>query len=197
MRHNKITTLISISILLLIITSFNCYERIEIYKEEAFKAYDLINDVRANPNNYFEEFKLAKHLKINNKQLVWNDTLARIAEGKAYDMAKRNYFDHVDPDGYGINYFINKAGYKLESDWLTSKSDNYFESICAGSDDGHDTIKTLIIDDGVPSFGHRNHLLGIEDWNSTLVDIGIGFVRCESGCEYNTYVSVIIAKHHW
>ncbi|MEI9807661.1 MAG: hypothetical protein WDO16_07150 [Bacteroidota bacterium] len=112
-------------------------------------------------------------------------------------MANRDYFGHTDPDGYAINYFIHKSGYILNADWLKNKSDNYFESIIAESPDGETAIKRFIIDEGVPSLGHRKHLLGIGEWNASLVDIGIGFARRDAGSTYQTYVSLVIAKHNW
>jgi len=112
-------------------------------------------------------------------------------------MATRNYYGHIDPDGYGINYFINKSGYKLIPQWTKKKGDNSFESIAAEVENGENAIRTFIIDEGVPSRGHRNHLLGVGQWNESLVDIGIGFARRDSGSNYKTYVSVVIAKHNW
>jgi len=164
---------------------------------EARKAFVLINLVRKNPAAYFKELNLNASLKITSTPLVWNDTLARVAEQKALDMAKRNYFEHVDPDGYGMNHFINKAGYALEKDWLDHPKNNYFESLGAGYSDGIAAVKGLIIDKYVPSMGHRNHLLGIGLNNKYLKDIGIGFVRIPNGREYITYMSVVIAKHQW
>jgi uncharacterized protein YkwD len=166
-------------------------------KEEARKAFDFLNDIRTNPAKYYGEFEFLKTTEVKKTRLSWNDTLAKVAEAKAFDMADRNYYGHVDPEGYGMNYFINKSGYKLNSKWLQNKSENYFESIAAGSAGGEQVIRTFVIDKGVPSLGHRNHLLGVGDWNASLVDIGIGFVRRESGSTYKTYISVIIAKHDW
>lgn len=37
--------------------------------------------------------------------------LMQSAAAKAADMATRNYFDHVNPDGYRMAYWINNAGY--------------------------------------------------------------------------------------
>ena len=132
---------------------------------------------------------------MTNKKLVWNETLAKAAEAKAMDMAKRNYFSHVSPEGYGMNYFISKEGYSLNPEWLEHHSDNFFESIQAGAPDGEAAIKDLILDEGVPELGHRKHLLGMGEWNCTLVDVGIGTVVTAAGSEFRTYTSVIIAKH--
>jgi len=96
-----------------------------------------------------------------------------------------------------MNYFINKSGYRLDPAWLKLKSDNYFESLAANHSSGIDMIKALIIDKQTPSLGHRIHLLGLNEWNATLGDIGIGFSRRNSGSNYKTYICVIIAKHNW
>lgn len=167
-------------------------------KDEAVKAYTFLNDIRVNPDKYVLRFPFIKNEKVRKTKLIWNDTLARVAEAKALDMANKNYFAHVDPLGYGMNYYINKAGYKLNADWLKDKRENNFESIVAGIEDGEEAIAVLIMDEGVPSLGHRIHLLGLdEDFDVSLKDIGIGFARRKEGGEYTTYVSVIIAMHDW
>ena len=166
-------------------------------KVAAKNAFNLINSIRHNPKKYSKEFRFKSYLKINNTALKWNETLSKVAEFKANEMATRNYFSHRSPEGYGMNYFINKAGYLLEAEWTKNNSDNFFESIAAGVNDEYDLVKTMIIDAGTPDFGHRNHLLGIGKWNASLIDIGIGFARRDSGSTYNTYVSIVIAKHHW
>ncbi len=58
--------------------------------------------------------------------LTWNDALGKAAQAKAEDMAKRDYMDHVDPDGCGMNIKINEAGYKLRPDWYSDKKNNNF-----------------------------------------------------------------------
>jgi uncharacterized protein YkwD len=177
--------------------SFTGNEPAIIDKQEAQKAFDYLSEVRSNPDNFSEELTYKKGLKVSGIKLMWNENLAKVAEQKALDMATRNYFGHVDPDGYGINYFISKSGYKLNPDWLKAKSDNYFESLAANHATGIDMIKALIIDKQTPSLGHRIHLLGLNDWNASLTDIGIGFSKRNSGSTYQTYICVIIAKHNW
>jgi uncharacterized protein YkwD len=167
-----------------------------VVKEEAQQAFQLINAIRSNPEKYYKELHLNSKLRITKTPLRWNDTLAKVAEAKALDMAKRNYFAHVNPDGYGINYLINQSGYKLNADWLKDKKENFFESIGSGYDSGQEAVKALIIDADDPSMGHRDHLLGIKDWDASLVDIGIGFVKCDGG-KYQSYTCIIIAKHNW
>ena len=167
-----------------------------VVKEEAQQAFQLLNTIRKNPDKYYKELHLNSKLHITQAPLRWNDTLAKVAEAKALDMAKRNYFDHVNPEGYGINYFINQSGYTLNADWLKNKKENFFESIGSGHDSGQAAVKSLIIDEEDATKGHRDHLLGIGDWDASLHDVGIGFVKCDGG-KYQSYICIIIAKHNW
>ena len=169
---------------------------ISVDKTEAKKAFEYLNQIRAKPDS----FSLAIGINLKGikpaSQLKWNDQLAKVAEAKALDMAKRNYFSHLTPEGKGINILINAAGYKLNKEWLKNKSENSFESIQSGAKDGKEVIRLLIIDNYDKELGHRKHLLGINDWNKDLKDIGIGFVRAPDN-KYKTYISIIIAKHDW
>lgn len=180
-----------------LLTSFQNKSEVVIDKTEAQKAFHLLMDIRRNPVNYHKELGFPKSNKPSAIKLKWNEKLAGVAEAKAIDMAKRNYFGHVDPDGYGINYFINESGYKLVPDWIKNKSLNYFESLAVNTSGGEESIKYLIIDAKTPSLGHRKHLLGLDKWNASLTDIGIGFARRENGSKYKTYTCIIIAKHDW
>lgn len=165
-------------------------------REEAQKAYVLLNKIRIDPSAFAEEMPFLAEIA-KKHPLKWNDTLAAVAEAKALDMANRNYVGHVDSEGYGMNYYINKAGYKLKDKWLTAKEANYFESISAGAPDGETTIRNLLWDKNVPSLGHRKHLLGLDEWNAAMVDIGIGYVKGDGNSRYKSYVCVLIARHDW
>lgn len=165
-------------------------------KDEAQKAFTLLNQIRSNPAAFTDEMPFLAEMG-KKPLLKWNDTLARVAEAKALDMATRKYVGHVDPDGYGLNYKINEAGYKLNDKWLASKELNYFESISAGAPSGEQAIRNLVIDKGVSTLGHRKHLLGLDEWTASLYDIGIGYARPEQNQPYMSYVCVIIAKHNW
>jgi len=58
--------------------------------------------------------------------------LTQVARARAYDMANRGYFDHVNPDGIGPNYLVEQAGYRLPDWWGDHPSANYIEYIAAG-----------------------------------------------------------------
>ena len=163
---------------------------------EAKKAYLYLNKVRANPAAFSKE--IGSNLTAIQKKpsLKWNDTLAKIARTKAMDMVNRKYEGHITPEGYGINYMMDTAGYKLNKDWLKDPKMNTFESWQAGASNGEDMIRALILDTYDKKLGHRDHLLGVSDWNSKLVDIGIAFVQSPDS-KYKTYSVVIIARHNW
>ncbi len=163
---------------------------------ELQEALDFLNNVRANPNAYSNEIGVSLIDIDPMHPLKWNVNLAAAAQRKAQDMADRNYFAHVDPDGYGMNYFIQNAGYQLISDFLRENASNNFESLSAGSETPKKSIIDLIIDEGVVGYGHRKHLLAIDDFWKPCYDIGIGW-GYNANSTYKTYCCVLIAKHNW
>lgn len=185
-------------------TFFSCFSvrndsvvRPRVDRSEAKTAFALLNDIRQRPEAFQHELGLTSLNGISRTPLRWNSTLAKVAEARALDMAQRDYFDHTDPDGFGPNYHINQAGYTLNPDWLKHKETNNFESIGANHPTAVDGIKALIAGKNSPGFRHRAHLLGMDEWNASLNDVGIGFVRAPSGSPYQSYICVIIAKHDW
>lgn len=181
-----------------LLSSFQSNKKARLDKDEAARAFQYLNKIRTNPEKFRDQFPFLSKHKLQKTALTWNEQLAKVAETKALDMANRKYFSHVDPEGYGMNYYIQKGGYQLNKDWLKNKRSNNFESLAYGLKDGESTINTLIIDKGIPGLGHRKHLLGIDDWNSSLTDIGIGFASIERRAGYpETYVCILIAKHDW
>ncbi|MCW8311013.1 CAP domain-containing protein [Sphingobacterium sp. InxBP1] len=170
-------------------------QRIRVDQRQAKEAYELLNRIRLNPEKYKRELKLFNLHKIKRTELRWNKQLAEVAVYRAKDMAKRAYFDHVSPEGYGPNYFIAQAGYALNPDWLKKRSANNFESIAANRASATDAIKALIIGREAPGYHHRTHLLGMDQWNGSLYDVGIGYVTCKGAIPYESYLVVIIAKH--
>ena len=167
---------------------------------EEKQALEYLNKVRNNASKYSSEIGVNLSYIDRKPSLTWNSILAKVAQEKAEDMARRNYFSHTDLDNQGINILIHKQGYNLPHEWIKKKNTNYFESLGAGYSGGVEAIKDLIKDEGVNPPGHRNHLLGITDFWSNCYDVGIGFVYKEDINEqasYPTYICIIIAKKNW
>lgn len=172
-------------------------KNIKIDRREAKEAFEYLNDFRKNPDRYARNLGISRLKNVSPIQLRWNDTLAKVAEFRAKDMARRNYFDHVDPDGNGVNFYIQQTGYSLNPAWLKKRSNNNFESIGANHDSAVDVMKSFIIGKGSPGYMHRKHVLGMTEWYAPMEDIGIAFVRVPKGSTYKTYMVVLIARHDW
>lgn len=181
--------------------SFSSQDQELSFKLKSIQAYEYLQKVRSVRSFRVKEFPFLSKAQVSNVSLKWNDTLYQVAKAKIEDMVKGKYFAHVDKKGFGINHYIHKAGYELDQNFLKTKNQNNFESIAFSLDktaSSIDLIKQLIIDKGVPSLGHRKHLLGLDEFYKTLYDIGIAYAEFPNK-EYptlvNAYLVVIIAKH--
>lgn len=164
-------------------------------KKESLKAIEYLNRLRQNPKAYVDStgtssLKYAKPKPV----LAVDSILMKVAKLKAMDMAEKNYFDHVNKEGEGINWMLNANGYTLEARWTQKKSMNAFESIAAGYATGIENINTLILDKGQDPPGHRQHLLGMTDFWSDCTDIGAA-IAYNPKSKYKYYFVIIIAKH--
>jgi hypothetical protein len=184
----------TISILFILSSSFFSFQKptTEILKDPAYQSYLFLNEVRSDPKAYSKSFGINLNNVKPSPALIWSDTLAREAERKAADMATQNYFAHVDKKGYGMNYYVNKAGYKLPEFWLDNKKNNQVESLGANTEGAEGFIKQLIIDKGVPELGHRKHLLSMGPFYQQNTHIGIG-IAYNPKSEYGYYCCVLIA----
>lgn len=108
--------------------------------------------------------------------------LAGVARARAKDMARRNYFSHVNPDGLAANYLVRQAGYVLPDWWGTSPTDNYIESIAAGY-----STPQKAWEGWMNSTGHRTHILGLDPFYTAETSYGVGYYYDAS----STY------KHYW
>jgi len=157
------------------------------------KALALLNKVRKNPNAYSARFGTSLQGIAPRPDLHWNDSLAAVAERKAWSMASRGYFSHVDPEGYGINYFINKS-YPIGDDQLTDNKLSNLEAIQGGAPSGEGAIKNIVTDFEKQDPTGRQLVLGEGDFNGSLTDVGIGYVHATTSNKYETYTVIILAK---
>lgn len=118
-----------------------------------------------------------------------NEILMRVAEDRADDMAERNYFDHVNPDGVAANYLVRKAGYKLPDFYGKGPKDNNIECIGAGYPTAL-AVWTVLTEH---SPGHRVALLGENSFYRDQNEYGVGYCH-KPGSVYEHYWVVIIAR---
>ena len=119
--------------------------------------------------------------------LTCNPILAQVASERAVDMGVREYFGHVNPDGYGPNYLVEHAGYLLPDYYDQSPIGNNIESIAAGY-----TSAAAVWEAWMGSEAHRVHLLGLTDFWEDQYEYGVGYAYVE-GSPYGHYWVVLTA----
>ncbi len=120
-----------------------------------------------------------------------NPILMAQAMRKANDMVQRRYYGHVDPDGFGMNYFLRRAGYPLPSYYLTSNEANNVESLAAGPDfnTADAAFQALIA-----SSRHRPQILGLTPGWLAQDEYGVGYVF-NPDSKYENYWVILTAKN--
>jgi uncharacterized protein YkwD len=119
--------------------------------------------------------------------MVLDPVIQAVAEARAKDMAVRNYFSHVNPDGVAANYLLRQAGYQLPAWWGTDPTANYVESIAAGYSSPSDTWTQWM--DSPP---HKEHLLAQNSFFATETHYGVGYYY-DPNSTYQYYWVVITA----
>jgi uncharacterized protein YkwD len=115
--------------------------------------------------------------------LVMNARLSAAARAHSRDMSARRFFAHVNPDGRDPGERLRQAGYS----WRDCG-----ENISAGLADPAAALDDLLVDEGVPDFGHRVSLLSLEPRLHRQDEIGIGAVT-GSG-PYRHYYTFALAR---
>jgi hypothetical protein len=138
-----------------------------------------------------QEQAIANDLVTNPDQgrpyMVLDPVIVAVARARAKDMAARNYFSHVNPDGVAANYLLRQAGYQLPAWWGTDPSANYVESIAAGYSSPSDTWTQWM-----NSPPHKEHLLAQNSFFATETHYGVGYYY-DPNSTYQYYWVVITA----
>ena len=134
----------------------------------------IANDLVSNPNQH-------------RPALILDPVIEAVARARAKDMAVRNYFSHVNPDGVAANYLLRQAGYILPASWPTTPNLNYVESIAAGYADPSSTWTAWM-----NSPDHKTHLLGLNSFYAGETHYGVGYYY-DANSTYQSYWVVITA----
>ncbi len=181
------------SLILLPSFTINPEKGVYLDKAQEQKAFVLLNKVRKDPNAYSERYGVSLRGIAPRTDLVWNDSLAVVAERKAMSMAMRGYFGHVDPDGNGINIIINKS-YPLSDDLIKDKKLGTLEALEGGAPSGEVAIKNIVTDKAHTGQEGRKLVLGEGDFNASLNEVGIGYVHGTGSTKYWSYTVIILGK---
>jgi len=168
-------------------------EPLEPNAEEQLLIY-LLNKARSDPPAYGKSIELDLSGVAPQRALAVSKELTASSRFRADDMLKRNYFDHVDPDGLGPNSRALEFGYALGRNYKRDKIINNIESICAGYDKAGDILKSLIVDEGIENLGHRKQLLGMQPFHALAREIGVGILpRGTLTAKYEAYCTIHLA----
>jgi uncharacterized protein YkwD len=135
-----------------------------------------------------EERAIAKlaseHPQQRRPRMTHDAHLHIVARAKARDMARRDYFDHVDPDGFGPNRVITMTGYGLPDHYSKARSGNNVESIVAG------TVFTpaTAFREWMKSPPHRDHVLARANFYRDQTRFAVGYFRSPDRILRNYYV---------
>ncbi|MBP2473204.1 uncharacterized protein YkwD [Crossiella equi] len=109
----------------------------------------------------------AERAKAGCPALTLNAALGKAAGGHSADMAQRNFFDHVNPDGAGPVQRATAAGYRYRM---------LGENIYAGRRDARSAMTAWM-----NSAGHRRNIL-----NCGYRELGVGYAD-RAGSRYRYY----------
>ena len=151
----------------------------------------IVNQARHDPQAYATSIGRSGMLDAVDatQPLALNETLYDSAQWKSNDMVANNYFGHTDSQGRSPSQLIAAFGYSMDTG--PGGAYNGPESIAAGYSSPADTVEALIVDQGVPSLGHRKHLLS---WgtpsNSYHNEIGVGYNAGRAGNTFSHYTTI-------
>jgi uncharacterized protein YkwD len=168
-NHSSIIRRLSLAALLLLSSLLSAHAVTLLPQEQAIADYMVSNPIQGRPT------------------LILDPVIEAVARARAQDMAVRNYFSHVNPDGVAANYLLRQAGYVLPSWWGTDPSANYVESIAAGYSDPSDTWTAWM-----NSPDHKTHLLGQNSFYASETHYGVGYYY-DANSTYGYYWVVITA----
>jgi len=127
--------------------------------------------------------RLAKNHRLQGRESMKHDPyLHLVARAKARDMARRNYFGHVDPDGYGPNRVLALTGYRLPDYYLAV---NNIESLTAGT---NYNTPSQAFQAWLQSPPHRRQLLASNNYFKAQTRYGVGYAYNASSKFKHYYV---------
>ena len=131
--------------------------------------------------------RIRQHPEQRRSRLRCDASLTAFARSRALDMARRDYFAHVNPDHQGPNLLLKNSGYPLPGYYAGIRA-NSIESIAGGYADPHTVFDRLM-----QSESHRAHLLALEAFFEDQDEIGVAHVHAQQS-EMEDYWVIVIAR---
>ena len=129
--------------------------------------------VRADPELAVVAELVNRHReRVGCSALAWDAEIAAVAAAHSRDMAVRDYYDHVDPDGEGLQHRLIRGGVG----WNGVAGEN----LAIGTIDG-ETVFSLWMDsrphrENIENCAYTHHGIGLEDglWTHLFVQNPLG-----------------------
>lgn len=155
---------------------------------------------QAEPDRAREVFdRMRTHPEQKRKGMVWDVDLANAALAKCMAQARKGWDGHVDPRGYGPNWWVRRHTlYKLP-DYPHDDAANTVESLAHSGDGTLDGIKAPeygVWNSWMGSPHHADHILGR---NSTFVaqtQVGVAYHYLEGSVHGHYWCILTVAPEH-
>lgn len=108
--------------------------------------------------------------------MLWHPVLHEVARAHACDMAHRDYFGHVSPEGVGPNVRAASAGYRLPDWYDADEQGNNIESLALRAPTSSPVVT---LEQWIASPDHRRHVLAESEFRSEQFDTAIGYCAVE------------------
>jgi hypothetical protein len=126
--------------------------------------------------------RVVNHPQQQRTTFQYDAILNLTARAKAYDMIRRNFLGHVDPDGYGPNAAAALAGYQHP---YGNGTTNNIESVAPGRSTVEEVLNAWL-----GSSVHRDHLLGQTSFYRSQTRYGAGVASVPGAAYTDCYVFV-------
>ncbi len=147
---------------------------------------ELLDDARFDPSAYGVSLGVDLSSVAPSQPLATSTLLVQSARLHSQDMIAQNYFAHNSPQGVGPGARIAATGFSatgwaesIETNTNPSTSGGAFSASYGAWDAGY-SLGDLIVDQGVPSLGHRVMLLDIGGLDHAMQQVGIGIATQDS-----------------
>ena len=153
-----------------------------------------LHGLEPSPAEMFMAQKSISHTGQKRTEMIYSETLNFIARKKAEDMAARGYFSHIDPDGYGLNFAVHQAGYRLPNSGAPSA--NSIESIGVRHQNGltAEAAANIVFPAWMESPGHRTHILGEQPGFANQIRYAVGYAFTPQGpFGFNSHYFVFVS----
>ncbi len=183
-RYPRPTLALLLPVALILATAGIAAAPVDPSNQEQLGIYDL-NRARHDPAAYGDSIGLDLDDVDPQPPLALNRYLTASARFHVDEMRDFDYFDHTSavtgdgPNQMAVDHGYDLFGSGLDENWGAT---NYIESIAYASNTWATfpaALEGLIVDEGVPSLGHRIHLLAMSSFARKHREVGAG--RAEIG----------------